>query len=309
MKKILLLTFLFAGVVSFVFAQPPFQSGGKLFTSFFAGSPNVWPYTSWLEDSLSSRFGDFPSYIIWDDVADTTDAYVQIYWDPPYTANPPAPWWGDSLKWKDLRPYVTGLFTSVETGDTLIRDLPVGTPDEVISLDSSGRYKKHVGFDCDLLPIPNDGSAWTMEVIPTIDIYDSVEVNPNREGQSLTSVVRMNPTTPLDSLLWFRDTWADHLENHQLHWEMLRHYPYFQPSLFVLFDHYYDEELCDSVSHYGNRYVESLVNNLDDFWEHTYPTPELGFDSVHVNRVKEMINDICVEGKAQREKYPPRELF
>jgi len=218
--------------------------------------------------------------------------------------------WGDSLKWGQVRPFFAGLFTSIETGDTLIRDLPLGSPEEVVSRDDKGNYNYFSKFNNDLLPVPNDGSAWKMEIIPTVDIYDSVTVNPNSVNESPRVIVRMNPETPLDSLLWFRDTWPNHLENHQLHWEMLRHFPYFQRSLFILFDHYYDEVVCDSVDYYGNRYIESLVNNMDDFAsEHSYPTPGIGMDSVHVNKIKEMIDDICVDGRAQRLKYPPRELF
>jgi hypothetical protein len=308
MKKNLLMIGCFVALLaSFAVAQPPFQAGGKLYTSFFAGGHNTRPCPWWATDSLSTRFGEFPYYIIWDDLNDTTKAKIHISWYVPHVMNPTTPWWGDSLKWGQVRPYFRGLFTSIETGDTLIRSLPVGSPNEVVSRDDEGNYNYSAKFNNDLLPIPNDGSAWKMEIVPTINIYDSVAVNPNSSQESPRVVVRMNAETPLDSLLWFRSTWDDNQENYQLHREMLRNFPYFQSSLSLMFNHYYDEENCDSVQHYGNRYIESLTNNLDEFnSEISYPAPEIGLDSVHVNTVKEMIDDICVDGRAQRLKYPLR---
>ncbi len=303
----LLLVILFILPSVLIAQELPFQDGGVLVLKFFAGPSNTELCPQSIREFYTEEYGDFPDYIIWDNIQDTTRSYMRIdYYAPSAEVN--SPWWGDSLKWSQLRPYVSALFTSVETGDTLIRNLPEGDLNKIISSNNNGDYNYKIRFACDLLPIPNDGSVWKLELEPTVDITDSVTINPRKLPAH--TALRINPATPVDSLLFIRHTWLINNSNFVLQKKVLRTYPYNQMILKNLFTFYYSEEECDSVSHYGNRYYASIVNNLDEFViDAPFLHSELGIDSVYVETILEMIDDICVDGYAQPHKYFPRFIY
>ncbi len=250
------------------------------------------------EQEYVDRFGMFPTTMLWTNAGGDS---VSLKLTLSYRAEPA--WqkkfepWDPVPKWNEYEDNLNLILESVKTGtrDTLTwGEIGTGAV-KVEELPSRGNmlsiYARATMFG---LRIPEDGSAWKVWTELWRDAGQP-ETRVDLEQDTIV-FVRTPIETATDSLNFMRGlnyTWDDtsYFQNVQ------RSYPNSYIVNTALFDFYYLEENCDSVTVIGNRLIA--------MWEEVYA--ETG-DTTGTGKelILEKIHDICVDGEAQPLKYKRR---
>ncbi|MCB2213100.1 hypothetical protein KQI52_13380 [bacterium] len=298
MKKRLKVLALVLVSASFIGGIPVQQDGVYSVSINFSGKGyTFYPPSGGMQYNASEyieRFGAFPTMPLWTNVdADSMTLSLRLL----YSAEPA--WqkrfepWDPIPKWSDYKDNLVLILESVKSGtrDTLTwGSISTG----IVNVPSDPFFGNQIEVDADVdafsLPIPQDGSAWRVWT----ELWDEAGQPATRVDteQDTVILVRTPLETAADSLMYMGAVSAgDTAFFHTVQ----RAFPTNFAVTSMLFDFYYLDENCDSVSALGNR--------MFAIWD-TSSVPRLVSDDFNPEAViLEKMNDICVDGHAQPEKY------
>jgi|GEM_PF-1386436 len=261
MKRLLMLVMILL-LASSSFAKPPWDEHGKLKMEIkFDGSCDAWS-NIWanIPDHYITRFGAYPQFMLWDDIDQPVlfvmDFGFLRYNNPNPHLNPPLPDWSMDLTWADVKQHFYWRTESVLKGDVFY--YPVTQHDDTTHIsstkyDANGDWFVHFNFDARTLPIPNDDSAWKLN----LQVFDKgpAEGDPPAISSDTVIVIRTTRSTPTDTLMWSR--YADILdEDKNMNMQLLRHFPNSRIMLLNMIFIYAEEANCDSLQFYCQRYID-----------------------------------------------------
>ncbi|MCB2213101.1 hypothetical protein KQI52_13385 [bacterium] len=203
--------------------------------------------------------------------------------------------WDPVPDWTDYKEHLYLLLESVKQGakDTLSwGEIGAGSVEVCDHPTTGNMLTVRAHADAFALPIPEDGSAWKTwtefwEYSGNPDSRIDVEVD-------TVVFVRTPLQTATDSLTYMMTGNVTRSDISYFH-NLQRTYPLDMSLNVMLFHYYYNAESCDSVSEIGSR----ILAVLDTVSFPVYASDDGNF----FDEIEERIDDICVDGYAQPQKY------
>ena len=247
----------------------PWDSEGKLHVLGGHSDKSYAEIYPFVEQYYIDRFGAYPGLVVWEEgdwhpITKWGVSFKKYYKEQKHVLP-------DTLTWGDVRPYVWWKLTSVKTGTVSYQVLTAGE-DTTGIVDYFNAYAWHYAFEQKIedLPIPNDGSAWKIE----LQVWES----PPPDGQLVASLeappcicIRTYRTTAIDTF-WFSRSYfvpsqATTLlrSSKELNLSLLHSFPYSKELLGNLMRIYGEEKHCDSLRWAARQFVESAWQNKDPF--------------------------------------------
>jgi len=317
MKRLLMVVMILV-LATNSFAKPPWDEHGRLKMEVISdGRSDAWDsILANVPDHYINRFGAYPRFMLWEDVDKPVlfllDFGFLRYNNPDPDLNPPLPDWSMDLTWADVKQHFYWRTESVLKGDVLY--YPVTQHEDTTHIsnpydDANGDWGVAFNFDARTLPIPNDDSAWKLN----LQLYDKgpAEGDPPVISSETVVFVRTTRSTPMDTLLWA--DYEDILwEDKDLNLQLLRSFPNSRLMIRNMIDFYTEEANCDSLQFYCQRYLDVYKARSDPHYvrinlsgeTHTQPRPITNTD---YDFIQELLFETCGDSLNIVRDVPPTE--
>jgi len=317
MKRLLMLVMILV-LATNSFAKPPWDEHGNFSVEIrFDGSCDAWSNVlANIPDHYITRFGAYPQFMLWEDldqpVLFVMDFGFLRYNNPNPHLNPPKPDWSMDLTWADVKQHFYWRTESVLKGDVLYFPVTQYADTSHISstkYDANGDWFVDFKFDARTLPIPNDDSAWKLN----LQVFDKgpAEGDPPVISSDTVLFVRTFRSTPTDTFKWARFEgllWEDK----DLNLQLLRHFPNSRTMIRNMIDFYTEEANCDSLQFYCQRYLNVYKARSDPHFvkhdlsglTHSQPRP---ISHVDYDFIQELLFETCGDSLDIVRDVPPIE--